>query len=147
MRFFRIIGKITVGAFLLGIVVMLLWNALVPYLFGLPFITYLQAVGLLILSRLLFGKWGGARGRGGCHHHHGGCGTNGQSRREHWRQKFAAKMQSMSEEDREAFKKQFRGRCGNWGSHFWGHHAQEQQSQQEQQDQQQHGDDAPEDKF
>lgn len=32
----------------------LLWNALVPSLFGLPHISFWQALGLLILSSLLF---------------------------------------------------------------------------------------------
>jgi hypothetical protein len=48
-------------------IVMLLWNALLPVIFGISVITYWQAAGLMILSRLLlsgFGKFG----RGGCHH-------------------------------------------------------------------------------
>jgi hypothetical protein len=49
---------------LLGVAVMLLWNALVPTLFRGPSLRYWQAVGLLVLSRLLFG---GLRGRGGRH--------------------------------------------------------------------------------
>ncbi|MDR2104436.1 MAG: hypothetical protein LBP51_01635 [Deferribacteraceae bacterium] len=40
---------------LLGLVVMFLWNALAPELFGLDKITYGQAVGLFLLCRLLFG--------------------------------------------------------------------------------------------
>lgn len=44
-----------VAAYLvISLLVMLLWNALMPELFGLSAIGYLQAVGLLILSRLLF---------------------------------------------------------------------------------------------
>jgi hypothetical protein len=42
-----------------GAVVMLLWNALLPPLFALPGIDYLQAAGLLILTRILFGGIGG----------------------------------------------------------------------------------------
>ncbi len=38
-----------------GYPLMLLWNWLMPVLFGLPAIAYLQAVGLFILGRLLFG--------------------------------------------------------------------------------------------
>jgi hypothetical protein len=34
---------------------MLLWNALLPELFGLPVISWLQAVGLFVLCRVLFG--------------------------------------------------------------------------------------------
>ena len=36
-----------------GLLVMLLWNALLPGLFGSPALNYLQAVGILLLSHLL----------------------------------------------------------------------------------------------
>ena len=54
-------------AFLVGWIVMLLWNALLPPVLGLHTVTYWQAVGLLILSRILFGGFskGGSRRRGG----------------------------------------------------------------------------------
>lgn len=41
-----------------GGVVMLLWNSLLPPLFDLPQITFWQALGLLVLSRILFGGFG-----------------------------------------------------------------------------------------
>ena len=44
----------TVLAFLLGVAVMALWNWLMPAIFGLPTISYWQAVGLFILCHLLF---------------------------------------------------------------------------------------------
>lgn len=50
---------------LFGILAQQLWNALMPGLFHLPALTWLQTVGLLILSRLLFGH-------PGPHRHHGG---------------------------------------------------------------------------
>ena len=37
-----------------GVFVMLLWNLLIPELFGGPGLSYLQAVGILLLSHLLF---------------------------------------------------------------------------------------------
>jgi hypothetical protein len=43
-------------------VVMLLWNALLPGLFGAPPLRYLQAAGLLVLSRILLGGLRGYRG-------------------------------------------------------------------------------------
>ena len=46
----------TAFAFLFGAVVMWLWNWLMPLIFHLGVITYWQAVGLAILSRLLFGS-------------------------------------------------------------------------------------------
>jgi hypothetical protein len=44
-----------------GLGVMLLWNALLPGIFGLPALNYLQAAGLLLLSRILFGGFGPGR--------------------------------------------------------------------------------------
>ncbi|HNX49281.1 MAG TPA: hypothetical protein PLS53_06170 [Thermoanaerobaculaceae bacterium] len=41
---------------------MLLWNAVLPHLFAVPTVSYLQALGLIVLSRLLLGRgprpWG-----------------------------------------------------------------------------------------
>jgi hypothetical protein len=45
-----------------GGVVMLLWNWLLPTLFGWPEITLLQGFGLLALGRILFGGFGGGGG-------------------------------------------------------------------------------------
>ena len=44
-------------------VVMSLWNWLMPALFGWHLITYWQAIGLLILSKILFGGFRGGRRR------------------------------------------------------------------------------------
>jgi hypothetical protein len=44
------------GAFLTGFVVMVLWNWLMPVIFGLPEITYWQAYGLIVLAQLIFPK-------------------------------------------------------------------------------------------
>jgi hypothetical protein len=49
-----------------GTITMWLWNALLPPLFGLPVLSWLQAAGLLVLCRVLFGGiTGGLRGDGG----------------------------------------------------------------------------------
>lgn len=78
---------------LVGLVVMGLWNWLVPGLFAGPAIGWLQAVGLFALGRILFGGWGGRRG--------GGPG---------WRR---ARLEGLSPEERERMK-QMMGRrfCG-----------------------------------
>ena len=56
-------------AFLVGLLVQALWNAVMPDVFGLPEVSYWQAVGLLILGHLLFG--GGIKGHArGRHHKH-----------------------------------------------------------------------------
>lgn len=50
---------------LIGEIVKLLWNSLLPPLFGSPRITMWQGLGLLVLCKLLFGGLGSG---GGGHH-------------------------------------------------------------------------------
>jgi ABC-type bacteriocin/lantibiotic exporter with double-glycine peptidase domain len=59
----------------INLVLMLLWNGLMPLLFGIKSIDYLQAVGLLILSKILFS------GIGMRHSSH-------YSKHDSWRRKF-----------------------------------------------------------
>lgn len=82
---------------LFGCCVMLLWNWLIPALFGLSTITFWQAAGLLLLSKILLGGFdcghNGHHGHGhhGCHH---GCHTaSGNKLRECW--------ENMTPEERE----------------------------------------------
>lgn len=42
-------------ALLIGYIIMLLWNWLMPEIFGLTTINYWQAVGIIILAKFLFG--------------------------------------------------------------------------------------------
>jgi hypothetical protein len=63
-----------VALFLFGSVIMLLWNWLMPEIFGLQVITFWQALGLFILSRILFSGMGGKgkhSGSGKCDHKRG----------------------------------------------------------------------------
>jgi len=52
---------ILVFAFIGGEVVRLLWNWLLPPLFGWPQVTFWQALGILALCRILFGGHGFSR--------------------------------------------------------------------------------------
>jgi hypothetical protein len=79
---------------LLGYVVMTLWNSVLPAVTGLHAITFVQALGLLVLSRILFG---GLRGRG----RRGG----------HWRARMQARWQQMTPEERERFREMFSRGC------------------------------------
>ncbi len=81
-----------------GYAVMFLWNAILPMvIISIGKLTYMQAVGLLVLCRILFG---GFKGRGHCgHNYSGGYG---------WREK----MMGMNEEEREKFKSEWKERCG-----------------------------------
>jgi hypothetical protein len=92
VRFFVIALMCLAALALFGFVAMKLWNWLTPALFGWRLITYWQALGLLILTRLLFGRWGGPARRGG---------VRG------WRMR--ARWESMTPEEREKFREAFRG--------------------------------------
>lgn len=49
-------GVIWIGV--MGFLTFALWNTLMPAILHLPAISFWQALGLLLLSRLLFGGWG-----------------------------------------------------------------------------------------
>ena len=85
--------------FLAGWVVMSLWNWLIPVLFNGPIISFIQALGLFALSKILFGGF-----KGGRHQHGWGRGNKMFM----WKQM----MENMSEEDREKFKLKMQNRCG-----------------------------------
>ena len=78
-----------------GFVVMHLWNWLMPALFGLRVITFAQALGLLVLSKLLLG---------GFHRHAGG--------RHGWKRHMEERFATMTPEERERFRAGMRGRHG-----------------------------------
>jgi len=89
--------------FLVSYAVMLLWNCLIPGIFGYSVITFWQAMGLFVLCKLLFGF-----GRGGR-----GCGPCGGGRAPWMRRKMEEKLANMSPEEREEFKQKMKDRCGN----------------------------------
>jgi hypothetical protein len=57
-RFWWLLAALVFAA-VFSFAAMLLWNWLLPAVAGLPEITFLQALGLLALSRILFGGLGG----------------------------------------------------------------------------------------
>jgi len=83
--FFVVMAVLFFGALLAG-VVMLLWNWLMPDIFGITTITFLQAIGILALSKLLFGGFMHNRG---CKH----CGDH----RSKWKNISSMDKQSMKE--------------------------------------------------
>jgi len=74
-------------------VVMSLWNWLAPALFGWREVTFVQAAGLLLLCRILFGSL-----RGG----YAGM---------HWRRRLAERWEKMTPEERERLRAGMRGCC------------------------------------
>jgi hypothetical protein len=79
-------------------VVLRLWNWLMPAVFGWHVITFWQALGLLVLSKILFGGFRGGPGR-----------------HMYWRQRMIERWEKMTPEEREKFRQGMRGRCGSYG--------------------------------
>jgi len=88
-----------------GSIVMGLWNAILSAVLGVKTITFIQALGILLLSKILFG--GGPRGGFG-----GRCGPGGM-----WRMKMREKFQNMTPEEREKIRATWKDRCGGRGWH------------------------------
>jgi hypothetical protein len=81
-----------------GQAVLQLWNWLMPGIFGLPRISFWQAVGLLGLCWILFGQ--GFLGRPG-------YGTP-------WRRRMRDRWAQMTPEEREKFRAGLQSRCGQF---------------------------------
>ncbi|HTX36152.1 MAG TPA: hypothetical protein VME43_14075 [Bryobacteraceae bacterium] len=97
-RGLKIAGIVLVAGAVLGLVVMSLWNWLAPAVFAGHTITFWQALGLLILSRILLGGWRGRPGYPG-----------------HWRSRMMRRWEQMTPEEREKFRQGWAGRCGHRG--------------------------------
>lgn len=76
-------------------VTMTLWNVLMPEIFAVRAISFWQALGLLVLSKILFG--GFRPGRGGS---------------PRWRRRMMERWEQMTPEEREKFKQGIRRGCG-----------------------------------
>ena len=87
-----------------GQVVMLLWNWLLPNLFGWRQISFWQALGLLALCRILFGAWGSSRGGGG--HMRGRV---KERMAKHMGERMRERWEHMTPEEREKFREGLRG--------------------------------------
>jgi hypothetical protein len=98
-RVLRFVAFAVLGAAVFGYVVMRLWNWLTPALFGWHLITFWQALGILLLSKILFG---GFRGR--------------PMRGMYWRRRMMERWEKMTPEEREKFRQGLRGRCGSFGT-------------------------------
>jgi hypothetical protein len=98
LRFLKIAAIAIVAFTVFGFVVTHLWNYLMPALFGLHAITFWQAVGLIILGRLLFGGFGPRFGGAP------------------WRRHMMMRWEQMTPEEREKFREGMRARCGQPGA-------------------------------
>lgn len=82
-----------------GEVVMHLWNWLLPPLFGWHTVTFWQALGLLLLCRIMVGGFAG----------HGRDRSGGPRR-------WGKRWDRMTPEEREEFRLRMRARCGGFGA-------------------------------
>jgi len=87
------------GLFLFTWVVMLLWNAVLPAAVpAIKAIGFWQAMGILALSKILFGF------------------NMGGGKRRQWKQRMEQKWDTMTPEEKEQFKAEWKNRCGSrWG--------------------------------
>jgi hypothetical protein len=90
---FAVIATVIVAA--VGWAVTLLWNVLVPPIFGAREITFWQAVGLFVLARILVGGFG--------RHGHG----HGRA----WKRRMNEKWHGMTPQEREKFRAAMDSRC------------------------------------
>ena len=95
IRVVRFAAIAVVAITVFSFVVMNLWNWLVPAIFGWHSISFWQALGLLVLSKILFGGFRGGPGHG-----------------MHWRHRMMERWQKMTPEEREKFREGMRERCG-----------------------------------
>jgi hypothetical protein len=91
----------TAFVMLFSFIVMSLWNGILTDVLGVKAVTFWQALGILILSKILFS------GFGGLHH-----------KREHFKNRFRQKMmdkwEKMTPEEKQRFKDEWKNRCRNW---------------------------------
>ena len=92
--------------FIGGTIVMVLWNWLLPSLFGLAVISFWQALGILLLCRILFGGFGM---RGG--------GSDSRRRAadriaDRVAERISQKLENMTPEERERLRQRARERWG-----------------------------------
>lgn len=95
-----ILAGVVVFTALGGFLVQWLWNWLLPPLFGWPAVTFWQALGLLVLCRILFGRMGPHR-----------MSRGGVGRR--IRRRVRARLDHLTPEERERFRQRMRDRFGD----------------------------------
>lgn len=102
----RIVMFILIGAIAILVfsgAVMLLWNNILAQVTNVHTITFLQAFGILVLSKILFGGFRGGWG----------------GKRYYWKQRMMTKWNNMTPGEREKFKQEWQKRCGGWGHRSW----------------------------
>lgn len=96
---FKTISLFVLMFLIVAFALMLLWNWLMPPVFGFAVINYYQSAGMLVLARILFG----------------GEGFYFKKRwRNAWGSHLKNKMDAMSPEEQEHFRRRWEEMCGKW---------------------------------
>jgi hypothetical protein len=86
------VGLGIVFIFLAGFVTMKLWNWLMPSIFGLRLISFVEALGLFALAKIFFGFGG----------------KNSNRKKWRWKYRMASKYERMTPEERHRFKEKLK---------------------------------------
>jgi hypothetical protein len=91
---------------LFSFIVMSLWNNVLVAVLHVGIINFWQALGILVLAKILFGGFPGGKSW-----------RRGHDPRDHqWRKEMLSKWSTMTPEEREKFKQELRNRCRGWRS-------------------------------
>ncbi len=93
-KILKIVAISIVCVGLVGVIIMFLWNWLIPPIINGPEINFWQALGLFILAKILFGFGGGGRWKD----------RDGHA----WKHRYAEKLSSMTPEERDRFKQKLK---------------------------------------
>ena len=96
LKVLKIIVLVALALTVFGFVTEHLWNWLMPAIFGLKTISFVQALGLVVLSKILLGGF----------HKHAGGGPRG------WKRGMERRWARMTPEERERFRAGMKGRGG-----------------------------------
>ncbi|MDE1162059.1 MAG: hypothetical protein PW792_08955 [Acidobacteriaceae bacterium] len=103
LKVMKMLVIVAVAVTVFGYVTMRLWNWLMPTIFGWKMITFAQAIGLLLLSKILFGGF----------HKHGPKPGGGFRERREWKRRMKNRWVGMTPEERERFRMAMKDK---WGS-------------------------------
>jgi hypothetical protein len=96
-RFLFFIPLFALGVFVLGEVVVLLWNNVLTPVLHVSVITFWQGLGIFVLSKILFSSFSGGGGSG----------------RYYWKQRMM--WNNMTPEQKERLKEEWKNRSRRWG--------------------------------
>jgi hypothetical protein len=96
----------TAFVMLFSYIVMRLWNGILPDVLGVRTISFWQAMGILVLSKILFSGFGGFH-------------QKKEQFKNRFRQKMLDRWETMTPEEKQKFKDEWKNRCGRgWGGRF-----------------------------